>query len=160
MPAAYPRPDMFDSLDAPDDLGSARARVLAAAERLAGTGPIARLGPDRETWSFGDAVVVVADGILWQADQGELAALAAALGPDRFLVFLEPTADLGWRQRVNGLGRSLWRRRLGHDFDTDVPAVLRSAGLEVLDLRRFGVGRRQLRSYAMGRAIALSPGRS
>jgi len=151
---------MFDSLDAPDDLGSARARVLAAAERLAGAGPIANLGPDQATWSFGDAAVVVADAVLWQADREDLAALAAALGPDRFLVFLEPTADVGWRQAVNHLGRSLWRHRVGHDFGTDVPAVLRAAGIEVVDLRRFGVGRRQVRSYAMGRAVAVSSGRS
>ncbi len=151
---------MFDSLDAPDDLDSARARVLAAAQRLAGAGPIAHLGPDQGSSAFGDAAVVVADGVLWQADPGQLAALAAALGPDRHLLFLEPTADLGWRQAVNHLGRSLWRRRIGHHFDTDVPAVLRSAGIEVIDLRRFGVGPRQVRSYAMGRAIVVSPGRS
>ncbi len=150
---------MFDSLDAPEDLGSARARLLAAAERLAGSGPIANLGVDAGTWSFGDAAVVVADGILWQADRRELETLASAIGPDRFLLFLEPTADLGWRQAANRLGRSLWRRSIGHHFETDVPAVLRSAGLEVIDLRRFGVGRGGVRSYALGRAV-VSSGRS
>ncbi len=151
---------MFDSLDAPDDLGSARARLLAAAEHLAGPGPIDHLDPDAGTWSFDDAAVVVADGILWQAEQQDLQTLAGALGPDRFLLFLEPTADLGWRQVVNRLGRSLWRRAIGHHFETDVPATLRAAGVEVIDLRRFGVGRGRVRSYALGRAVVVSPGRS
>lgn len=152
---------MFDSFDAPDDLGSARARVLAAADRLAGSGPIARLGPETGAWSFGDASVVVADGLLWRLDPPDLRALAAAVGPDRSLLFLEPTADVGWRHLVHRLGRPLWRRTIGHHFVADVPARLRAAGLEVVDLRRFGTGRGQVRSYAMGRAVvAVSPGRS
>lgn len=167
---------MFDRLDAPTDLGSARARLSAEAERLAtevrGRAepvPVVHLG-DPADWSVAGsrpeatgpigggstAEVVVADTVLWRASATRLAALAAALGPEASLLFLEPTADLGWRRLVHRLGRPMWRRAAGHDFETDVPVRLRQAGFAVVDVRRFGVGRGQLRSYAIGRAIRLS----
>jgi hypothetical protein len=149
---------MFDRLDAPADLGSARARLAAEAERRAGSATVHHLGASAG-WSdpgLAEAGVVVADSVLWQASEAQLAALAAALGPERSLLFLEPTADLGWRRLVHRIGRTVWRRVAGHDFETDVPVRLRGAGLEVVDVRRFGVGRGQLRSYAIGRAIGFS----
>ncbi len=158
---------MFDPLDAPADLGSARARLRAAAERLAGPAPVAHLhrgGGDRSHGARGSgppawpgidpgAGVVVADTVLWGAAPADLVALAQALGPERSLLFLEPTAEVGWRRLVHRLGSRLWRRAVGHHFETDVPAALRAAGLEVVDLRRFGVGRARVRSYVLGRAL-------
>lgn len=157
---------MFDSLHAPADLASARARLRAAAGRLAGAGAVFDLagssadrGSGGAPWPEIDPVVavIVADSVLWRTGPRQLEALASALGPQRSLLFLEPTADLGWRRVAHRVGRPLWRRVAGHDFECDVPAVLRAAGLVVVDLNRFGVGRAGVRSYALGRAVPLSP---
>lgn len=166
---------MLDSLDPPADLGTARARLLALADQLAGAGAVVHLRPpggsgrsdgarcEADTdaapapWPGVDAgaTVVLADTLLWRTGPAELRALAAALGPDRPLLFLEPTAEVGWRRLGHRLGRRLWRRVAGHHFEVDVPVALRAAGLEVVDLNRFGVGRAGVRSYVLGRAISL-----
>ena len=156
---------VFDSLQPPVDLASARARLLAVTDGLiaAGTdGPDGRSGsvvhldptPGPGWQTFGPAVrVVVADLVLWPLPLSDLRTLVRALGPDRSLVFLEPSADAGWRLLANRAGRGLWRRSIGHDFETDVPAHLRQAGLMITDLNRFGVGPGQVRSYVLGRAV-------
>jgi hypothetical protein len=98
------------------------------------------------------ATVVVADTVLWRAGRAQLRALARALGRDQVLVFLEPTAEVGWRRLAHRLGRPVLDRLVGHRFGADVPAALRAAGLEVTELTRFGLGPGELLSYAIGRA--------
>lgn len=157
---------VFDTLQAPPDLATARARLQALVEvmvdEISGAstapGPVQHLdrpgGAGTDRWPAIDptAPVVVADGVLWQATGAQLAALSASLRRGQVLVFLEPTAEIGWRRTVQRVGRPLWRRLSGHHFDTDVPEDLRRAGLQVTDLNRFGVGPAELRSYALGRA--------
>jgi hypothetical protein len=144
---------MIDSLQAPTDLGTARARLrdLATAAAVGG-GTVAHLQAGARPDIPDRAGVVVADMVLWQAGGADLRALSAWLGPDGVLVFLEPTAELGWRRLAHRLTRGLCRRFTGHDFERDLPASLRSAGLEVTELDRFGIGPLGLGSYALGRA--------
>jgi len=156
---------MIDTLQAPADLGTARARLHDLARPGADRGPLVRLGrpgsgsgradgPGGGDWPDLPAGTgaVVADLVLWRAGRANLRTLSAALDRDQVLVFLEPTAEVGWRRLVQRLGRGLWRRLAGHDFECDVPAELRAAGLEVTELDRFGIGRLGVRSYALGRA--------
>ena len=147
---------MIDSLQAPADLGAARARLRARAATAAAEDgrAIAHLqaGADASFEVPAGAGVVVADTVLWRAGPAALRALSAALDRSQVLLFLEPTADVGWRRLAHRVGRPLWRRLAGHDFENDLPAALRAAGLEVTELDRFGVGRGGTRSYALGRA--------
>ncbi len=151
---------MFGSLHPPADLASARARLLAVSEALTADA----LDPARSIlhldrrpgpgWGHVEAgvQVVVADLVLWAAPLSHLRALTQALGPERSLLFLEPTAEVGWRGAAHRVGRSLWRTGYGHDFASDVPAQLRQAGLMVTDLNRFGVGPAGIRCFVMARA--------
>jgi hypothetical protein len=154
---------MIDSYLAPTDLADARRRINTVASgrcrehevdedgttvlRLT-TAPVSgqlnRIKPE--------TVCVIADLVLWRTDQRSLNALAKALEPDRVLLFVEPTADLGWRAALHRFGRRLWRLFLRHDFEADVPAQLREAGLVVTTTDRFGLGWRGLRSYVWGEA--------
>lgn len=155
---------MIDSYLAPLDLADARRRInTVASARCREQGVTAddnitvlrlRAGPVTTQLDgiTADTVCVVADLALWRADKRSLDALAAALEPDRVLLFLEPTADLGWRSGLHRSGRLLWRLFLRHDFSADVPAQLREAGLVVTTTDRFGVGWRGLRSYVWGEA--------
>lgn len=150
---------MIDSLQAPADLGTARARLRDLATAAAGAGgTVAHLKAGARSDVADGVGVVVADMVLWQAGGADLRALSAGLGPDGVLVFLEPTADVGWRRLANRMGRGLWRRLAGHDFEHDLPASLRAAGLEVTELDRFGIGPLGLRSYALGRAEHIRTG--
>ena len=141
---------------APTDLAHARRLVEAMVAvrcrehgaAVDGSEAVVRLRPGPLEAQLGqitaETVCVVADVVLWRADQSDLSALAEALGQDRSLLFIEPTADLGWRHRLHRLGRRLWRLRLRHDF---------SAGLVVTTTDRFGLGRRGIRTYVRGEAM-------
>ena len=144
---------MIDSLQPPADLGAARARLRhqAVSEAAIDGRAITYLRPGDHPDVPPGAGVVVADMVLWQVAPADLRTMATALDR-RVLLFLEPTAELGWRRLVHRVGRRWWRRRLGHHFECDVPAELRAAGLAVTEIDRFGVGPRQVRSYVLGRA--------
>lgn len=151
---------MFDTLSPPTDAGSARARLASAATELAGSRPVLHLpsparGPGAGPgWPSipAEVGVVVADTVLWEATLAQLKALARAIGPDQVLVFFEPTADAGWRRGLHRLARPVWRRLVGHHFESDVPSILRAAGLPITDLNRFGVGPLDVGSYVLGKA--------
>ncbi|MEM7276214.1 MAG: hypothetical protein AAF547_24280 [Actinomycetota bacterium] len=162
---------MTDSYLAPADLAAARARAhLAAAARCgaAGADPaepgvVVELSAapfDRQRERVTErTVVLMADAVLWRWTADDRAQLAAVLAepvvgevPVRSLVFVEPTAGLGWRRLAQRLGRPLWRRRLGHDFECDVPAALRAAGLVVTTQDRFDLGPTGIRSHVWGEA--------
>ncbi|MEM7323689.1 MAG: hypothetical protein AAF531_11445 [Actinomycetota bacterium] len=155
---------MTDAYLAPTDLTDARRRLEELVNRRGeqrGFSPddpeaVVRLRPrsvDEQLRSLPTGTAcVVADLALWRAEATSLRALADALHPDGTLLFIEPTADLGWRSALHRFGRPLWRLRFGHDFTADVPALLRAAGLIVTTTDRFGVGFRGLRSYVQGEA--------
>ena len=158
---------MIDSYLAPTDLAAARRRVLAVVEtrcRRSGFAPgpsggwaddavltldpgpvgpqLARISPT--------TTAVVAELVLWRWAPDAVGDLAKRMEPGTALVFLEPTADLGWRRLVHRLGRVALRVRYGHDFEADVPAALRAAGLVVTTTDRFGLGPMGIRSYVWG----------
>lgn len=145
---------MIDSLQAPADLGAARARLRERAVTAAAADgrAIAYLRAGSRPDVPAGAGVVVADSVLWRAGPAGLLTLSAALDRHQVLLFLEPTAEVGWRRLAHRVGRPVWRRLVGHDFECDLPAGLRAAGLEVTELDRFGVGPLAVRSYALGRA--------
>ncbi len=157
---------MMDSFVGPTDLAGARHRVEAAvAERCRKLdlptdedgGAVVRLTAKRSFASqqhliSADTACVVADLVLWRWNSSDLDGLAAALGPDAVLAFVEPTADLGWRRVLHRLARPLFRLVLGHHFQADVPAALRASGLVVTTTDRFGTGPLDLRSYVWGEA--------
>lgn len=98
---------------------------------------------------------IMSDCALWSWPSGAVARLAEVLersDPDkpRRLLFLEPTAGLGWRDRIQRLIPRFWRRRYGHEFGRDIPAELRSHGLTVTTTVRFREGR--VRHYVVGEA--------
>jgi hypothetical protein len=86
---------------------------------------------------------------LWSAawDGDALIELRATLGPNR-LATVEPVAGLGWRRLVQRLLAPWWRRRLGHDFDRDLPRELRAAGFTIDEIDRFTADPLGLRTYA------------
>lgn len=157
---------MMDSFLGPTDLDGARYRVEAAvAERCRkldlptedGDGAVVRLAAKRSFASQRDLIstdtaCVVADLVLWRWSPSDLDELAESLAPDTVLVFVEPTADLGWRRLVHRIARPLLRVALGHHFEADVPAALRAAGLVVTTTDRFGTGPLRIRSYVWGEA--------
>ncbi|MGF1598616.1 MAG: hypothetical protein ACFCVK_17095 [Acidimicrobiales bacterium] len=100
---------------------------------------------------------VLAVTVLWSPawSSADLGALAARLGPGR-LLFVEPTAGLGWRRVLQRALAPVFRRLLGHDFDRDVPAELRRAGFLVTAVDRFHTDRAGILSYAYGEAIRRS----
>lgn len=109
-----------------------------------------------ELGSVSDKVrYIVANCVLWSWPSGAVAQLAQVLrasdpdGPQR-LLFLEPTAGLGWRDRVQRSNPRFWRRRYGHEFGRDIPAELRSHGLTVTTTVRFREG--PVRHYVVGEA--------
>ncbi len=148
------------SFEAPADIGAARRRTRAEVEARcrgatgSGGGAVVTItaGSPRglQPVVTDGTACVVSDLALWRWDDEELAALAGQLGPGSSLVFLEPTAALGWRRLVHRLGRRLWRLGLRHDFERDVPDALRAAGLLVGSVDRFGIGPAEIRSYAWG----------
>jgi hypothetical protein len=151
---------VIPSLAPPADLAAARARLGDLAAHDPTGAPVTHLarladpvvGPDWPALPDGP-VVAVADGVLADAGLANLRRLARTLGPDRVLWYLEPTADVGWRRAVQLAGRPLWRGLTGHSFDADIPWLLRSVGLQLTDIDRFGVGPGGLCSYVLGRAV-------
>ncbi len=98
---------------------------------------------------------VVADCVLWSWPSAYLAQLARILEASerdgwQRLLFLEPTAGLGWRDRIQRRNAGFWHRRYGHDFRRDIPAELRSHGLTVTTTVRFREG--PVRHYVVGEA--------
>jgi hypothetical protein len=98
---------------------------------------------------------VVADCVLWSWPPAHVARLARVLEASerdgwQRLLFLEPTAGLGWRDRIQRHNPAFWRRRYGHDFRRDIPAELRSHGLTVTTTVRFREG--PVRHYVVGEA--------
>jgi hypothetical protein len=76
--------------------------------------------------------VVGSDLVLWAWPPSDLRRLSAAVeATEGIVVFVEPTAGLGVRRALQRAGRRWFRRRLGHDFESDVPAALRAAGFIV-----------------------------
>ncbi|MGI9612918.1 MAG: hypothetical protein ACR2QO_08425 [Acidimicrobiales bacterium] len=161
---------MTDSFLAPADLGSARRRLAAVArahcrklgleDRLDQRAVVELTGRPfaaQQHLVTAETACVMADMVLWRWDADTLAALADRLGPDAALLFLEPTADIGWRQAAHRLARPLWRLALRHDFETDVPVSLRTAGLTVSTADRFGLGPAGIRSYVWGLAEHITP---
>lgn len=147
---------MTDSYLPPENLAAARKRMDGMAGRVSNGGEIVRLtARPAETqlssaWPLVD--VVIADLVLWKWDRPALRALSERMKPDTVLLFLEPTADLGWRRLIHRYGRWAERLLLRHNFETDVPAELREAGLMVTTTIRFSTGPAGLRSYVLGRA--------
>ncbi len=158
---------MTDSYLAPTDLAVARRRVQAVVDARCSRSGIeqGRAGAsghgDVLTLDHGPAgpqlarltpmtAAVVAEFVLWRWSPEALADLSVGIGPDTTLVFLEPTADLGWRRLLHRVARPALRRRYGHDFEVDVPAALRAAGLVVTTTDRFGLGPMGVRSYVWG----------
>ena len=99
-----------------------------------------------------DTVCVLADFVLWQQDRATLARLADALRPDKVLLFVEPTAELGWRRALHRVTRRLSTMVPGYNFECDVPAELRAAGLVVTTTDRFSTGPAGIASYVWGQA--------
>ncbi len=100
---------------------------------------------------------VIAELLLWSWPQSAVDELAERLNPGRVLFFVEPTADVGWRQASHVLGRKWSRARFGYEFSRDVPSAIRASGLIVGDLDRIGLGPVSLRSYVWGRAEPIDP---
>ncbi len=115
-----------------------------------GTRSLAELEPRADRVRY-----VVADCVLWSWPSAHLAQLAGMLEASERnrrlrLLFLEPTAGLGWRDRIQQRNSGFWRRRYGHDFCRDIPAELRSHGLTVTTTLRFREG--PVRHYVVGEA--------
>jgi hypothetical protein len=125
---------MTDSYLPPTGLAQARARLSG-------------LAADVES-----AKVITTDVDLWRRTQPELEALSQQLKPGQVLLFLEPTAELGWRRVLHRYGRAFIQLALRHNFEADVPARLRAAGLTVTTTIRFSTGPLGWRSYVLGRA--------
>lgn len=137
---------------------------------MVATTPIEELSPDpgrRSKANPGRSASVVSGGdvvarlVLWSPgwDAEALRQLRAQLAsgpPNRRLIFVEPVPDIGWRRRLQRLGRRLWRTRLGYSFERDLPAELRTAGFTIDTLDRFSIGRLGLRTYAYGEALSCS----
>ncbi len=129
----------------PETLQSARLRLptgpsTVALERSA-TGTSSTTVP--RIPALGGVEWVTADGVLWTwNDQAlnELATTLASTGAK--LAFVEPTAGLGVRHRLQLLAGAWLDRRRGYRFHRDVPADLRQAGLTVTTVVRFrdGIG--------------------
>ena len=171
---------MIDSYEAPADPAEARkkAKALIAArlsDRQAAGGPGAA-GGDQSAASGGEPVVVslsgrrfdptvslagadvvMADLVLWRWNDASLWSLAERLPTGALLVFVEPTADLGWRRGVHRMTKNLWWAALRHNFESDVPASLRAAGWLVTTTDRFSVGPAGIRSYVWGIAERIEP---
>lgn len=155
---------MIDGHLAPVDLAAARRRVRSTLATPLGDGgreAVVALGGRRfdeqqRACITAATTVVTADFVLWRWDDADLANLARRLPPNAVLAFLEPTADFGWRRLVHRVGRRPIEFLLGHHFESDVPARLRSAGLTVTTADRFDLGPAGLRSYVWGRAERIS----
>ncbi len=119
---------------------SALARQLAQPRVAAAPVPIDFVGPDGQHLPLRDESVdcaLVTFTLCSIADQQAAAGeLRRALVPGGFVVYLEHGASrdpsvLRWQHRLNRLSRRMSACRL----DTDVPAVLRSAGFDLTDER-------------------------
>lgn len=113
-------------------LAQARAQVRHRVEaQAAGRGDATIIwlgagGPAADTDAIsgsGTGVVVASDLRLWRWPEASLPRLSAVLRErDGLLVFIEPTAGLGWRRALQLAGKR-YRR--------DLPAELRAAGFTV-----------------------------
>ncbi|MGH1487859.1 MAG: hypothetical protein ACRBK7_00445 [Acidimicrobiales bacterium] len=147
---------MTDSYLAPASLAAARTRLQA----MAGSESVQLTARPFETQGFkisASVDTVSADMVLWRWDRQSLEVLSKQLKPGTILVFLEPTAELGWRRVLHRYGRPVIRTLLRHHFETDVPAELRRAGLMVTTTIRFSTGPAGFRSYVLGRAEHITP---
>lgn len=153
---------MIDGHLAPVDLEAARRRVRSVVDgRGLGSTVVlsgARFDDGRRNLITPATTVVAADFVLWRWTDADLIDLVRRLPSAAVLVFLEPTADFGWRRLVHRIFRLPIRLALGHHFEADVPARLRAAGLDVTTTDRFDLGPADLRSYVWGRAERISSG--
>jgi hypothetical protein len=168
MSDSHPSPGVASHL-APTDLAAARRRVRRLADErcrrlgvdTAAAGAVVEL--ERRPLAgqahriTADTAVVVADFVLWRWDQPDLDGLGGLLGPEAALVFVEPTADLGWRRALHRVGRLPARLLLRHNFERDIPARLRQAGLIVGTVDRFSLGPAGVGSYVWGQAEHIYP---
>lgn len=94
---------------------------------------------------------IVAHCVLWseQWTAEALAELCEKLG-DRRLIVVEPAPGLGPRRMAQWLLTWWWRRRLGYDYNRDLPIELRRAGFQFHAIDRFTVGRLTIRTYFYG----------
>jgi SAM-dependent methyltransferase len=88
-----------------------------------------------------------------------VASIAGVLAEDGVLVFMEPVADPGWRrgaQRMAGVGA---RMVTGWRVDLDVPDIIASNGLVLIDLERIPMPRYQwpVHGFVQGRARCRRP---
>lgn len=155
----------------PVDLAGARRLVETQRNlRAPDRSTVVELGsghPDRELDRIGpDTVAVVADCVLWDErwSVDHLARLArddsahnSAGTRARWLVFVEPVIDLGWRAALARRLAARDRGRYGHHFTRDLPRDLRAAGLTVTTVVRFDVDRRLTYAWGEARHVAERP---
>lgn len=124
-------------------LAVARARLRPPGRQLPPTPPLADGG---SATADGD---LLSDRVLWDQrwDRAALRRLCGQLDGRR-LYAVEPVPTLGLARALQRLLGRYWRRRLGHDFDCDVPHELRRAGFQIFTIDRFAVDRWGLRTYA------------
>ncbi len=128
----YPAENAFD---VPETLRTARLRLPTGPSALALT---ARF-PHAD--QLVDAEWLVADCLLWTLDERALGDLSSLLAStDTKLAFVEPTAGLGVRHRLQLAAGPWLAGRRGHRHHRDIPAELRGAGLTVTTVVRFRDG--------------------
>lgn len=158
-PATVPVVELAPSLGLPATRAAARQwlgqRVVVPSDGVVVLGPSGTRSL-AELEAVAERVrAIVADSVLWSWSSGQWSQLAGVVrrsGPSSpiRLLFLEPTAGLGWRDRVQRSNPRFWRRRYGHEFGRDIPAELRSHGLTVTTTVRFREG--PVRHYVVGEA--------
>ncbi|MEM8923939.1 MAG: hypothetical protein AAGD35_10595, partial [Actinomycetota bacterium] len=111
---------------------------VAAARARAGADPVPV--PDRPPMVMpaDEGRPLLADRVLWHRrwDEPALVALRNTLGHRR-LHAVEPAPCLGTARLFQWLLGPWWRRRLGHDFNRDLPMELRRAGFQIFAIDRF-----------------------
>jgi hypothetical protein len=165
------RPGYRDPVSAPSPAHRVPRHLLAwisdhadELEREA-TGHVVRIGIGADALEAGrglgsndvDSVVSVAALAGAVEPEAVLAAIAAALGEDGRLLFLEP--ELGFGNIARMAARLPWKPLFGLSGEVGVPWAIRRAGLQVVTVRRLTAPTRipAYRHWVMGTAILPVP---